>query len=338
MAGLDQFSELFANPLFTEVINEVPVEAKYIGSRFLPIDPTYDIDFHETVLSRQADMADIVDRGAELPLTDGDPMRRVSGEITDIGQSHIVTKKELAALSDKGNDGKRKIAEKQLLNKAARIKQNIDARIEWLRWQALGTGQLAYNKGGIILGVDFGVPAGNKVTPLVKWDQANATILADYQAWVLAYVTLNGEMPDVFVTSLTVIYTVMSDVNVVKAIKGDNNSTTMITMDELNAFLRGRKLPPMEAFDATVTYRDVDNGGTRVSQRLLSEKVGVFLKEGGAIGTQLLGPTVENNMEPGIYGRSFLMERPYRQVIEVVAAAFPKVLEPNLIKIATVLT
>lgn len=338
MAGLDQFSELFANPLFTEVINEVPVPTNYIGSRFLPIDNTYDIDFHETVLTRQADMADIVDRGAELPLTDGDPMRRVSGEITDIGQSHIVTKKELAALSDKGNDGKRKIAEKQLLNKAARIKNNIDARIEWLRWQALGTGQLAYNKGGIILGVDFGVPAGNKVAPLTKWDQAAATILADYQKWVLDYVTLNGEAPDVFVTSLTTIYTVLSNAAVIAAIKGDNATKTLLTMDELNNFLRGRKLPPMEAFDATVQYRDVDNGGVRVSQRLLSEKVGVFLKEGGAIGSQLLGPTVENNMEPGIFGRTFQLERPYRQVIETVAASFPKVLEPNLIKIATILT
>lgn len=288
MAGLEQFSDLFSNPLFTEVINEVPVEAKYIGNRFLPIDTTYDIDFHETVLTRQADMADIVDRGAELPLTDGDPMRRVSGEITDIGQSHIVTKKELAALSDKGSDGKRKIAEAQLLKKAARIKQNIDARIEWLRWQALGTGQLAYNKGGIILGCDFGVPAGNKVAPLVKWDQNNATILADYQKWVLDYVTLNGEAPDVFVTSLSVIYEVLGDAGVIAAIKGDNATKTLITLDELNAFLRGRKLPPMESFDATVAYRDVENGGSRVSQRLLSEKVGVFLKEGNAIVTPYL--------------------------------------------------
>ena len=337
MAGLDQFSEFFANPLFSETINEVPVEAKYIGSRFLPIDPTYEIDFHETVVSRQADMADIVDRGAELPLTDGDPMRRVSGEITDIGQSHIVTKKELAAMSDKGNDGRRRIAETQLLKKAARIKQNIDARIEWLRWQALGAGQLVYNKGGIKLGVDFGVPAGNKVTPVTKWGQNGCTILADYQKWVQDYVALNGELPDVFVTSLTVIYTVLSDVNVVKAIKGDNNSTTLLTIDDLNTFLAGRRLPPMEAFDATVAYRDVENGGTRVTQRLLSEKVGVFLKEGGAIGNQLLGPTVENNMEPGIFGRTFQLERPYRQIIEVVAASFPKIMEPDLIKIATVL-
>jgi hypothetical protein len=48
-------------------------------------------------------MADIVDNGAEIPLTDRDPVSRVSGEIADIGQSYIVTKKELAALLDKGN-------------------------------------------------------------------------------------------------------------------------------------------------------------------------------------------------------------------------------------------
>ena len=335
MAGLDQFSEYFENPLFTAAITEVPVEAKYIGSRFLPMEETYDIDFHETVLSRQADMADIVDRGAELPLTDGDPMRRVSGEITDIGQSHIVTKKELAALTDKGSDGKRKIAEKQLLGKAGRMKQNIDARIEWLRWQALGTGMMAYNKGGMILGTDFGVPAGNKVTPVTKWGQANCTILADYQKWALDYDTLNGEMPDVFVTSITVIYTVLADVNVIKAIKGSNDSYGMITIDQLNAYLAALKLPPMEAFDATVTYRDIENGGTRATQRLLNAKTGVFLKENGVIGSQLLGPTVENGMEPGIFGRTFQLERPYRQIIEVVAASFPKIIEPDYIKIAS---
>lgn len=335
MAGLDQFSEYFANPLFTATIREVPVETKYIGQRFLPATDTYDIDFNETVLTRQADMADIVDRGAELPLTDGDPVRRVSGEITDIGQSYVVTKKDLAALSEKGNDGKRKIAVAQLLNKSARIKQNLDARIEWLRWQALGSGILAYNKGGIILGCDFGVPVGNKVTAGTRWNDVNPTIFTNYEGWVQDYIDLNGEAPDVYVTSQLVINTVLNDPTVRKQVTG--YSEKLLTLAELNSFLVGRNLPPMEAMDAKVTYRDIENGGARVSQRLMDQKKGVFLKEGGAIGSQLLGPTVENNMEPGIFGRSFQLEKPYRQVIEVVAASFPKIMEPNLIKITTIL-
>jgi hypothetical protein len=335
MAGLAQYSELFANPLFTETINEVPVEAKYIGSRFLPIEETYEIDFNETVLERQADMADIVDNGAELPLTDRDPVRRVSGSITDIGQSYIVTKKELAALMDKGNEGRRKLAEKQLLGKAAMVKRNIDARIEWLRWQALGEGVLTYNKGGIKLGHDFEVPTENKVTAGVRWDDVNPTILVDYEKWVQDYVDLNGQSPDVFVTSIKTIREVMNDANVRKAVTG--LSDKLITLDELNDFLVGRQLPKMEAFDSKVVYRDVNNNGQRVEQRLLSEKKGVFLVEGGEIGQQLLGPTVENNMNPGIYARTFTMERPMREIVEVVAASFPRIMEPNLIKIATVL-
>lgn len=130
MAGLANLSEFFANPLFTEAIREVPVDTAYIGQRFLPLEDTFDIDFNETVLTRQADMADLVDSGAELPLTDRDPVRRVSGEITDIGQSYILSKKELAAMSDKGNDAKRKLAVKQVLGKTAQVKKNLDARIE----------------------------------------------------------------------------------------------------------------------------------------------------------------------------------------------------------------
>lgn len=335
MAGLANLSEFFANPLFTEVVKEVKPEAKYIGSRFLPAVDTFDIDFNETVMTHQADMADIVDNGAELPLTDRDPVRRVSGEITDIGQSYILSKKELAAMSDKGNDAKRTLAVKEVLGKTAQLKKNIDARVEWLRWQALGTGVLTYNKGGIKLACDFGVPGGNKVTAATKWNDVTPTIIANYEAWVQAYVDLNGEAPDVFVTSILVVRTMLNDAAVRKAVTG--LSDKYITLAELNDFLTGRQLPKVEAMDATVTYRDPYTGGARTTQRLLDSKVGVFLKENGAIGTQLMGPTYENDMNPGIYARTFTMERPMREVVEVVAASFPKVLNPNLIKIATVL-
>ena len=156
MAGLANLSEFFENPLFTETIREVPVETGYIGSRFLPSENTYDMEWNETVIERQADMADLVDAGAELPLTDRDPVRRVSGSIADMGQSYILTKKELAAMSDKGNEGRRKMAVQQVLKKTAQLKSNIDARVEWLRWQALGNGAMIYDKSGIKLGVDFG--------------------------------------------------------------------------------------------------------------------------------------------------------------------------------------
>lgn len=338
MAGLANLSEFFENPLFTETIKEVPVETGYIGQRFLPLEETYDIDFNETVIERQADMADIVDSGAELPLTDRDPVRRISGEITDMGQSYIVTKKELAAMMDKGNKGKQEMMVKQLLNKTAQLKRNIDARIEWLRWQALGVGAMAYDKAGIKLGVDFGVPTANKVTAATKWNTGSATILDNYEKWVQDYVdgNVNGYGPDVFVTSIEAIRIVLNDAAIRKAITGFSDK--LLTLDELNTFLRGRELPPMEAFDAKVTYRDVTNGGVRTTARLLARDKGVFLKEGGAIGKQLLGPTYENGMNPGIYARTFTMERPIREVIEVVGASFPKVTDPELIKIATILT
>lgn len=338
MAGLANLSEFFENPLFTETIREVPVEASYIGTRFLPTEDTYDIDFNESVIERQADMADIVDSGAELPLTDRDPMRRVSGAIVDMGQSYIVSKKELAAMMDKGNEARRTLAVKQLLNKTAQVKKNLDARIEWMRWQALGSGVMVYDKAGIKLALDFGIPAGNKVTAAVKWDASSGTIaiLDNYELWVQDYVDLNGVKPDVFVAGIGVIRKMLNDPAIRLAITG--LSGKLITLTELNEWLVGRELPRVEAFDASVTYRDPTTGGTRSTARLLDAKKGVFLKEGGDIGVQLLGPTYEGNMEPGIFSRTFTMERPVREVIEVVGASFPKIQNPKLIKIATVLT
>lgn len=333
MSGLAQYSEYFQNPLFTKAIKEIPVEARYIGSRFLPTEDTYDIDFHETIFERQADMADIVDNGAELPLTDRDPLRKVSGEIADLGQSYIVTKKEIAALKDKGsNDGKRKIAEKQLLGKVSTIKKNLDARIEWMRWQALGNGQMVYDKAGIKFGVDFGVDF--KKTAAVRWNDVDADIIKDYETWVQEYVDKNGVVPSTYVTSLKAMRVIMNDPKVRLYVSG--SSDQLITLTMLNEFLAGYQLPTIEAFDSTVTYRD-PNTGERSQSRLLAENKGIFLRDGGEIGVQLMGPTVENDMNPGIYARTFTMERPMREVVEVVAASFPKVTNPELIGITTIL-
>ena len=333
MAGLAQYSEFFKNPLFAETIKEIPVKAEYIGSRFLPTELTYDTKFHESVITRQADMANLVSADAEFPLTDRDPLRSVSGEIADIAQSYIVSKEEMAALMYKGNDGRRAIAEKQLLGKARTIKENVDARIEWLRWQALSEGGVTYAKNGIYVTSDFGVDF--KKTAATFWDDVNPTIIEDYEKFVQDYVDQNGVTPDVFVTSLKVIRTVANDATVRQIITG--NSFQLVTISQLNAFLTDRGLPPMEAFDTKVTYRDPENGGSRATSRLLNERKGVFLRNGGEIGSQLLGPTVENDMNPGIFGRSFRMERPMRDVIEVVASSFPKITAPDLIGIVTVL-
>jgi hypothetical protein len=139
----------------------------------------------------------------------------------------------------------------------------------------------------------------------------------------------------VFITSIKAIRIILNDTALRKAITG--YSDKVLTLTELNTFLAGREMPPIEAFDAKVTYRDVENGGSRVTQRLLSDKKGVFLKEGGAIGNQMMGPTVENEMNPGIFADSFEERSPKRQVVEVVAASFPKILEPKLIMPCTIL-
>ncbi len=335
MAGLAQYSQFFENPLLTETIKEVPVPANFIGSDYLPAEDSFELEWHETVITRQADMANIVDNGAELPLTDRDPMSTVSGKIVDIGQSYIVDKKELGALLDKGNPQRRLIAEKQLLGKTATVKANIDARVEWMRWQALGEGALTYSKDGIILGVDFGVPAGNKKTAAIKWNDVSPTILNDLEAWNQAYVDLNGMTADDFVVGIAIIRVIMNNPDVRKGITGFSDK--LVTLSELNSFLVGRQMAPVRSFDTVVTYRDVNNNGARVSQRLLSDKKGVFLKRGKEIGIQVLGPTIENDMNPGIFARTFTLERPKREIVEVVASSFPKINDPKLIMPCTVM-
>lgn len=328
--------ESFKNPAFTETINRVPINPEYIGARFLPLVPTYDLDFFETSILERLDMAPIVDPSAELPLTDRDGGKKIAGEVADIGQQVIVTKKELRALKS-SNALERQLMEAQLLGKSATMKKNVDARIEWMRWQALGLGALTYTKAGkVILSIDFGVPAGNKVTPAIKWDQANCTILDDYQTWVAAYKVTNGVRPSAFVTSAAVITKMKTDATVRLNLKG--SSDMLITTVELNQFLADNDLPPVVAYDESAIIRNPADG-SRTTSRFLNQKTGVFLREGGDIGTQLLGPTLENDMNPGIFGKTIATEIPVTmELIRVVAASIPKILVPEMIMIATVLT
>jgi hypothetical protein len=335
MAGLAQYTEKFSNPLFTRFIQNVPVKVENIMERFLPRQDTFDTKFHESYVTRQADMANIVSSLGEVPLTDRDPMRKVSGEIADIAQGYLVTKEELGALMDKGSDPtKRTLAETQLLGKSVTIKQNVDSRIEWMGAQALTEGVLIYNKDGILLSTDFGVPASNKKTAATRWDDVNPTIIADYEAWVAAYVLLNGVAPEVYLTSTAVINKMLNDMTLRKQITG--LSDKLITIAELNAFLTGRNMPGVEAWDNQVTYRDL-NTGVRTTARLLNPKKGVFLRGGGEIGQQLMGPTIENQMKPGIFAETIDLKLPTRSVINVVASSFPKISNPDLIFQTTVL-
>ncbi|GKU79296.1 major capsid protein [Paenibacillus sp. L3-i20] len=335
MAGLAQYSDKFSNPLFTRFIQNVPVKVENIMGRFLPRVETFDTKFHESYVTRQADMANIVSALGDVPLTDRDPMRKVSGEIADIAQGYLVTKEELGALMDKSSDPTRRtLAETQLLGKTVQIKQNVDARIEWMGAQALTEGVLNYNKDGVILTTDFGVPSSNKKTAAIRWDDLNPTILADYEAWVALYKDLNGVTPAQYLTSTAVINRMLNDTLVRKQITG--LSDKLITIAELNAFLTGRNMPGVEAWDGQVTYRD-PNTGARTTARLLNPKKGVFLREGGEIGEQLIGPTIENEMRPGIFAETIDLKLPTRSVINVVASSFPKITNPNLIFQTTVL-
>lgn len=337
MPGIDQYSKFFKPDALNALIKEIPVPANYIGQEFLPIEETFDTDFNETVLTRQQDMAQMVDAASDdYPLTDNDPGRTVSGSIVDIAQSYVVTKKELMALADKGNERKRLLIEKQLLGKTTTLIGNIQARIEWMRWQALGKGVLTTNAGNIKLNLDFGVSAGHKKTAATLWSAGGAAILTDYMGWVQTYKDDNGIAPDEYVTSSRVINTVIKDTAVRQAITGA--TTTYITIAQLNAFLRDLELPPMRAYDEKVTVRDVTTGGTRTGARLLADNVGVFLRKGGEIGVQLLGPTLENDMNPGVFARTLSQEKPKREIIDAVAASFPKIENPDLIFITTVLT
>lgn len=91
--------------------------------------------------------------------------------------------------------------EKDLLSYAALTR-------EVLRMQALTTGAISLASNGQVVSYDYGIPAGNKKTPTVKWDvAASADPIADINAWILAIESEKGvKISEMLINSVTLSY------------------------------------------------------------------------------------------------------------------------------------
>lgn len=336
MAGLTHLQQFQAPALRGLVDATVQDAVPTLGDRFLPNANVYSNTFAYDIIKTNKYIGAMIGYGAEPPVVDRDAVASKMGEIAKMGLKYIATEEELLALHQARNEGEKSAMVDKLTLKGVDLVNAIQRRIAVIKMEALTKGAFAYNKNGVKVSVDFGIPAENKVALTTStWDDVNRDVIGDLQNWVAAYETANGKTPDVILMSREAQAKLLKN-KLVVAEAGRPEGSTRASQADLTAVLTGFGLPPVEVVtDRKVTVRDIYSGQDEVIEFFPVNRV-VMLSVG--VGEFLLGPTVENNFQPGIALQAYDKQEPIESILRTVAAGFPAVEAPSLIFHADVFT
>lgn len=337
MAGITHLKE-FQKPALRGLVDATVQDAvPTLGDRFLPNSNVYSNTFAYDIVKTNKYIGAMIGYGAEPPVVDRDAVASKMGEIAKMGLKYIVTEEELLALNQARNDAEQAAMIDKLTLKGVDLVNAIQRRIDVIKMEALAKGKFEYNKNGVKVAVDFGVPAEHKValTAGNDWNELKHDVIGDLLSWVDTYSNTNGQAPDVILMSREANAKLLRNANIVTE-AGRPVGSTRVSQAELNAVLDGFGLPPIQIVnDRKVTVKNVYTGQNEVIEFMPVNRV-VMLSEG--IGEFLLGPTVENEFQPGIALDAYDKEEPIESILRAVAAGFPAIEKPSLIFHADVYT
>lgn len=331
MSGITHL-EQFQQPALRGLVDASVQDAvPTLADRFLPTEETYDRKFAYDIIKTNKYIAAMIGEGSEPPVVDRNAVASRSGEIAQMGIKDVLTYEEIVALHEARNNGEKAAMVDKITLKAVDLVEAIQRRIDVIKMEVLTKGTFSFNKNNVFIDFDFGIPAENKVvlTGENTWANPEHDVIGDLLDWVQAYEDANGEAPDVIYMSREVQALLLKNTTIVTEAVGQGSGRFRVSVDELNSVLGGYGLPAVEIVtDRKVTIKNLYDGKDEVIEFFPVNRV-VMLSEG--VGKYLLGPTLENNFQPGIYLGAEDLRQPIRSVIETIAAGFPTIEQPSRI-------
>src|SRR5690625_17192 len=341
MAGITQFKE-FKQPALSRLAQEVDQHALEIQDdilTFLPDEEIYDTEFAYNVVKTTSQMGAMIGFGAEPPIRDRDEVARRMGEVAKYGWKDIVDEVELLKLHNPRHDGEFKaIIDAITANGAKMVKETRD-RINVSKLQAIGTGQVTYDDNNVKITIDFteDMPAEHKVvlTGDNTWANTEHDVIGDLIEWNNQYEETNGKQADTIYLSRKIQALLLKNAVIVNEVAGEKSGRTRVSVDELNTVLGAYGLPPVRLIKKTSARVKSPITGQVNEITLFPENRVVFLSNG--IGTFKLGPSVENNFQPGIVLQAYDKNEPIQSILRTAASGFPVIENPNLLLYADVI-
>lgn len=217
------------------------------------------------------------------------------------------------------------------------MRDAVVARIVHFCLQALTTmGAIAINEGGLILSVDFGIPAGQRVVleGNARWSQSTATPYDNIKAWVEAVEDAQGFTPTRALTSTNVVRNLLSHTAIRELVMGRNfaNQVQRVpTLREYNDWAQAFGFPQLAVLDSQIWVEN--EAGARTLTRLFPTDKFILLPP-EPLGNLLMGTTAEaigmveagtisTEEAPGLWAGIYRETDPPVQFSKAAAIAFP---------------
>jgi hypothetical protein len=247
-----------------------------------------------------------------------------------------------------------------------RMVRSVQARIELARGDVLTDGILTLTENGLQLTVDFGMPAGHKVTAPIAWTVANkatATPITDLLGWLDTYNTDTGGNPRGMIMSRSRLAGLLTNAEVRSYAAGAGGTPARVNLATLSDIFGEFGIPPIIGLGSDPLTAAPAGAGTDAAGLFFDEKVRVngvqtsvipathviFVPDtsDGAAGETLYGPTaealllrerglIETNDIPGIVALALQNENPVQTFTLATAVALPVVGNANLLFSANV--
>lgn len=333
--------DLFQGPQFLGFVRSVPVPQEFRGAEVLPNQTVFDLEVEMIRGAKNRPvMAHVITFDAEAPIG-GKPGlgERIMMELPPIKRKERISEKELIRfLTPRAGTPDVQAAIDGVYGVTRRLLDSVQARVEWLRWQALSEPTVAYDEGGVIVEFDYGFDAdlqfdvGLDADLSDYWDDTvNADPIADLQHIQEVYQDKVGlPLATLWVSQKAVNY-VLRNVKARELIRGSGAATAQLAPTELNTLLELYNLPTFRTYDTRVYNEALD--GTISELRPLDYHKGVGVPA-VSIGATLWGPTAESrglygtalaNEAPGVWAQLSVVDDPPTEWVKAAAVAFPSV-------------
>lgn len=319
------------------------IGGKKIGLEFLP---WYESATEETmwdIVRAVSPMANFRAIDGESEIVGEQAFDRGYADIVDIAVKTRFNASDLRKIKEAGMlpivDGSTSFVQKQadeakrkIRRAIERLKLRVDNRIEWLQINAL-QGTISFT-GKVVFSVDYGIPGDQKgLTPTTVWsNHTSADPLGDLQAWQQVVLENSGVLPNVVIMSRKALNHAMYSTTMRDAMKYTN---PILSIKKTIAFLEDNAGIMIRLYDTKYT----DETGLSRSRFLAENKIIMLpsreeLPEG--VGdTATVGHALAD-YAPGYYTWQDTKKDPYGLEVGVGITAFPRIIHPEALLIATV--
>lgn len=340
MAGISHLKEFqkpalrgFVDESMKADFEELSFVESYIGN-----EVTYNTQFAYDVIQRSQHIAAMIGLGAEKPVVDRHASAKVFGELAHFGLKDAVTIEELYAIAQARSNGEKSAMIEKLLNKSADLVFALRLRIRVEKLKALALGKNEYNKNGVKVELDYGIPAAHKIALLSgsDWQVADRDVIGDLLGWVEVYRKSNGKKPESMLLTRKVLNLLTDNKTIIAEARPAVPNATRVSLAEVNEVLSRYGLPTVVLVEETsIEVKDIYTGENEVIEVFPENRI-VFASKGA--GVFLTGPNPDaENFAPVATLEAYDERTPKRSIIEVAQSGFAILENPTLVLHADVI-